>query len=72
MAFQAYTYGTTPPREYGDEDEYEFLDGGVLVIREIGKGAVFYAPHKWDQIVAEPGHLPGRTGGAADVLGTIY
>lgn len=75
MSFKAYTHGNGKPQEYGNDDVYEFHEGGVLEIRPeegSGKWPEFYAPHKWDQIIAEPNHKRGKTSGEGDVLPGVY
>jgi len=51
--------------QYGDEDIYDFLHGGVLKVHSdtrfatVGGTAVYYAPGKWDLVGAGEGHDPG-------------
>jgi hypothetical protein len=50
--------------EYGDEDIYDFLHGGVLKVHSDTRfqpagTAVYYAPGKWDLVGAGEGHDPG-------------
>jgi hypothetical protein len=33
MAFKVYRHGQTPVQEFGDEDDFEIVEGGVLKIR---------------------------------------
>jgi hypothetical protein len=51
--------------EFGVDDIYEFLFGGVLAVHyaDPTKWSEYYPPHKWDQVLAEAGHRPGATGG---------
>ena len=51
--------------EFGVNDIYEFLFGGVLAVHyaDPTKWSEYYPPHKWDQVLAEAGHRPGATGG---------
>ncbi len=49
---------------YGDEDVYEFLNGGVLAVHsktafQPAGTAVYYAPGNWNEVGAGPGHQPG-------------
>ena len=48
-------------QDYGDDDGFEFLDGGVLAIHfgDEEKWAEYHPPSKWDQVSSEPDHLPG-------------
>lgn len=61
MAFTVRFSGQAQPRDYGDDDGFEFLEGGVLAIHfgEEGKWAEFHPPAKWDQVAADPDHLAG-------------
>ncbi len=50
--------------EYGDEDVYDFLDGGVLKVHSDTRfqpagTAVYYSPGKWNLVGAGDGHDPG-------------
>jgi hypothetical protein len=48
-------------QDYGEDDGFEFLEGGVLAIHfgDEDKRAEFYPPAKWDQVTADPDHLAG-------------
>ena len=61
MAFKVRFSGQTQPHDYGDDDGFEFLEGGVLAIHfgDEEKWAQFHPPAKWDQVTADPDHLPG-------------
>jgi hypothetical protein len=61
MAFKVSFSGQTQPRDYGDDDGFEFLEGGVLAIHfgDEEKWAQFHPPAKWDQVSADPDHLAG-------------
>jgi hypothetical protein len=61
MAFKVRFSGQAQPQDYGDDDGFEFLDGGVLAIHfgDEEKWAEFYPPAKWDQVTADPDHLAG-------------
>ena len=60
MAFKVRFSGQAHTQDYGDDDGFEFLDGGVLAIH-FGdeKWAEYYPPAKWDQVTADPDHLAG-------------
>ena len=61
MAFKVRFSGQAQPQDYGDDDGFEFLDGGVLAIHfgDEEKWAEYYPPAKWDQVTADPDHLAG-------------
>ena len=61
MAFTVRFTGQPQPQNYGDDDGFEFLDGGVLAIHfgDQEKWAEFYPPAKWEQVSADPDHLAG-------------
>jgi hypothetical protein len=61
MAFKVRFSGQAQPQDYGDDDGFEFLDGGVLAIHfgDETKRAEFYPPAKWDQVTADPDHVAG-------------
>jgi len=61
MAFKVRFSGQGQPAEYGDGDGFEFLEGGVLAIHfdDAAKWSEYHPPSKWDQVLAEPDHLPG-------------
>ncbi len=61
MAFKVRFSGQAQPQDYGDDDGFEFLDGGVLAIHfgDEQTWTEFYPPAKWDQVAADPDHLAG-------------
>ena len=61
MAFKVRFSGQAQPQDYGDDDGFEFLDGGVLAIHfgDEEQWAEYYPPAKWDQVTAGPDHLAG-------------
>ena len=61
MAFKVRFSGQAQPQDYGDDDGFEFLDGGVLAIHfgDEKTWAEFYPPAKWDQVTADPDHVAG-------------
>jgi hypothetical protein len=61
MAFQVYFIGQAQPQEFGDDDGFEFLDGGVLALHFADEQtwAQYHPPTKWEQVAADPGHLAG-------------
>jgi hypothetical protein len=61
MAFKVRFTGQGQPEDYGDDDGFEFLEGGVLAIHfdDETKSSEFHPPAKWDQVTADPDHLPG-------------
>ena len=61
MAFKVRFSGQAQPEDYGDDDGFEFLDGGVLAIHfgDEEKWAEYHPPAKWDQVTADPEHLVG-------------
>jgi hypothetical protein len=61
MAFKVRFSGQPQAQDYGDDDGFEFLDGGVLAIHfgDEETWAEFHPPAKWDQVTAEPDHLAG-------------
>lgn len=74
MAFDAYTYGHSNPEKHGDQDIYNFHEGGVLEIRpaeETGKHPTYYAPHKWEQVIPDPDHKPGEPSSNYDVKKSV-
>lgn len=60
MAFKVRFSGWGAPEDYGD-DGFEFLEGGVLAVHfdDAAKWSEYHPPAKWDQVLAEPHHLPG-------------
>ncbi len=61
MAFKVRFSGLSQPKEYGDDDGFEFLDGGVLAIHfgDEETWAEYHPPTKWEQVTADPDHLAG-------------
>jgi hypothetical protein len=62
MAFKVQFSGQGQSQEYGDDDGFEFLEGGVLAIHfgDETRWSEFHPPARWDQVTAEPDHLPGE------------
>jgi len=61
MAFKVRFSGQPQPEDYDDDDGFEFLEGGVLAIHfdDESKWSEYHPPAKWEQVTAEPDHLPG-------------
>ena len=61
MAFKVRFSGQPQPQDYGDDDGFEFLEGGVLAIHfgDEETWAEYHPPTKWEQVTAEPDHLAG-------------
>lgn len=61
MAFKVHFSGQAQPQDFGDEDGFEFLDGGVLAIHfgDEETWAQYHPPTKWEQVSADPDHLAG-------------
>jgi hypothetical protein len=61
MAFKVRFTGQGQPQDYGDDDGFEFLEGGVLAIHfgDETTWSEFHPPAKWDQVSADPDHLAG-------------
>jgi hypothetical protein len=61
MAFKVQFSGQAQPREFGDDDGFEFLDGGVLAIHfgDEQTWTQYHPPTKWEQVDTEPDHLAG-------------
>ncbi len=61
MAFKVRFSGQGQHQDYGDDDGFEFLEGGVLAIHFADETtwSEFHPPAKWDQVTADPDHLPG-------------
>ncbi len=61
MAFKVRFGGQTQSQDFGDDDGFEFLDGGVLAIHfgDDETWAQFHPPTKWEQVTADPDHLAG-------------
>jgi hypothetical protein len=62
MAFKVRFSGQGQPRDYGDDDGFEFLDGGVLAIHfgDETTWSEYHPPTKWDEVTADPDHLAGQ------------
>jgi len=61
MAFTVRFSGQAQSQDFGDDDGFEFLEGGVLAIHfgEEETRAQFHPPTKWEQVTADPDHLAG-------------
>jgi hypothetical protein len=61
MAFTVHFSGQAQPQEFGDDDGFEFLDGGVLAVHFGNEQtwAQFHPPTKWERVTADPEHLAG-------------
>jgi hypothetical protein len=61
MAFKVHFSGQARPQDFGDDDGFEFLDGGVLAIHfgDDETWAQYHPPAKWEQVTADPDHLAG-------------
>jgi hypothetical protein len=61
MAFKVRFTGQPQPQDYGDDDGFEFLEGGVLAIHfgDEETWAEYHPPSKWEQVTADPDHLAG-------------
>ncbi|OBK76032.1 hypothetical protein A5651_07050 [Mycobacterium sp. 1274761.0] len=61
MAFQVRFSGQPQPQDYGDDDGFEFLDGGVLAIHfgDEEKWAEYHPQTTWELVTADPEHLAG-------------
>jgi hypothetical protein len=61
MAFKVRFSGQDQLQDYGDEDGFEFLDGGVLALHfgDEEQWSQYYPPAKWEQVTADPDHLAG-------------
>jgi hypothetical protein len=61
MAFKVRFAGQPQPQDYGDDDGFEFLEGGVLAIHfgDEETEAEYHPPSKWEQVTADPDHLAG-------------
>jgi hypothetical protein len=69
MAFKVQFSGQGQPQDFGDDDGFEFLEGGVLAIHfgDEARWSEFHPPTKWDQVTAEHDHLPGENTPYVDV-----
>jgi hypothetical protein len=64
MAFKVYRHGQTPVQQFGDEDRFEILEGGVLKIRRQHGTNLYINAALWASIeetpapsvYASPGH----------------
>ena len=56
MAFKVHFSGQAQPQDFGDDDGFEFLDGGVLAIHfgDEETWAQYHPPAKWEQLTADP------------------
>ena len=77
MTFKV-TFDGGDPIAFGDQDTYQFLEGGVLAIKPPDGDKVwptYFSPNRWTQLTAAPNHPPGRAAGAngpsADVWGFV-
>lgn len=61
MAFRVWLDGDDP-QQFGDDDAYDFLAGGVLVVHhaEPGTWSDYYPPAVWRRVNAAPNHSPGE------------
>ena len=61
MAFKVHFSGQTQPQDFGDDDGFEFLEGGVLALHfgDEETWAQYHPATKWEQITADPDHLAG-------------
>ena len=61
MAFKVRYSGQSQPQDFGDEDGFEFLEGGVLAIHygDETRWSEFHPPAQWDHVTADPDHLAG-------------
>lgn len=61
MAFKVRFSGQAQPQDFGDDDGFEFLEGGVLAIHfgDEETWAQYHPPTMWEQITADPDHLAG-------------
>ena len=61
MAFKVRFSGQAQSQDFGDDDGFEFLEGGVLAIHfgDEETWAQFHPPTKWEQVTADPDHLAG-------------
>lgn len=61
MAFTVRYSGQSQPQEYGDDDGFEFLEGGVLAVHHGDEETPteYHPPSRWEQVCADPEHLAG-------------
>jgi hypothetical protein len=74
MAFKVHFTGQAHPQEFGDEDGFEFLEGGVLAIHfgDEETWAQYHPPAKWDQVSADPDHVAGLNTPYVDADDELY
>jgi hypothetical protein len=62
MAFKVWLGSDDGPVDRGDDDIYEFLPGGVLVVHYAtpGRWSDYYPPTFWKHLAAGPNHRPGE------------
>ena len=68
MAFKVLFTGQSQPQDYGDDDGFEFLEGGVLAIYfgDETTWSEYHPPAKWDRVTADSDHLAGLNTPYAD------
>jgi hypothetical protein len=68
MAFKVLFTGQSQPEDYGDDDGFEFLEGGVLAIHfgDETTWSEYHQPATWDRVTADPDHLAGLNTPYAD------
>ena len=61
MAFKVRFSGHDQAQDFGDDDGFEFLEGGVLAIHfgDETRWAEYHPPAQWEQVTADPDHLAG-------------
>ena len=61
MVFKVRFSGQAQPQDFGDDDGFEFLEGGVLAIHfgDEETWAQYHPPTKWEQVTADPDHPAG-------------
>lgn len=61
MAFTVRFSGQDQSQDFGDDDGFEFIEGGVLAIHfgDEETWAQFHPPTRWEQVTADPDHLAG-------------
>ncbi|WP_421876760.1 hypothetical protein [Mycolicibacterium wolinskyi] len=54
-------FRTGGKKSFPNEDEYEFLNGGILRVTRHGKPdtTTYYAPGQWEDVETKDGHAPG-------------
>jgi len=53
-------YETLPSDENGDDDAFEFLEGGVLAVTNSSGQTNYFAPSVWNTLTADAGHKRGK------------